>query len=141
MTGRNNMNTTLANGIEWVGYIDWTVRDFHGYATDRGSSYNSYLIQDEKTTLIDAVKAPYAKNLLEKISAHARLSDLEYVVCNHAEPDHSGGLPLLTKSCPKLKVVCNAKCRDALSKHYDTADWEFKVIEDGETLSIGKRTL
>jgi flavorubredoxin len=135
------MNTTLKDGIDWVGYIDWTVRDFHGYKTESGSTYNAYLIRDEHSAVIDAVKAPYVDKLIARIEALAELNSIHYVVCNHAEPDHSGGLPGLMAACPHAKLVCNAKCRDTLEKHYDTSAWEWHIVEDGDTISLGKRTL
>lgn len=135
------MNTTLKEGIDWVGYIDWTVRDFHGYKTESGSTYNAYLIRDEKTAVIDAVKAPYVGKYLDHIRALTDLGKIDYIVCNHAEPDHSGGLPATMKACPQAELVCNAKCKVALELHYDTADWKWHVVEDGDELSLGKRTL
>jgi flavorubredoxin len=135
------MNTTLKDGIDWVGYIDWTVRDFHGYKTESGSTYNAYLIRDEQCAVIDAVKAPYTDKLIAHIEALTDLNRIDYVVCNHAEPDHSGGLPGLMAVCPNAKLVCNAKCRNALEKHYDTASWSWHVVEDGDTISLGRRTL
>lgn len=135
------MNITLKENIEWVGYIDWTVRDFHGYKTESGSTYNAYLIRDEKNAVIDAVKAPFVGKYLEHIEALTPLDSIDYVICNHAEPDHSGGLPATMEACPNAKLVCNAKCRDALEKHFDTSSWEWLVVEDGDTLSLGKRTL
>ncbi|MBN2686429.1 MAG: FprA family A-type flavoprotein [Pontiellaceae bacterium] len=135
------MNITLKEGIDWVGYIDWTVRDFHGYKTESGSTYNAYLIRDEKTAVIDAVKAPYAKKYLEHIQALAPLESIDYIVCNHAEPDHSGGLPAAMAACPNATLVCNAKCKIALEKHYDTTGWKWQTVDDGDTISLGKRTL
>lgn len=135
------MSTTLCKGIHWVGYVDWTVRDFHGYATDRGSTYNAYLVQDEKTALIDTVKAPYAEKLLEHIRAHVDPVAVDYVVCNHAEPDHAGSLPVVMKACPKAELVCDARCRDALSRHVDTSAWRFRIVAEGDTLSLGRRSL
>ncbi len=135
------MNITLKDGIDWVGYIDWTVRDFHGYKTDSGSTYNAYLIRDEKIAVIDAVKAPYVEKYLDHIRALTDLGKIDYIVCNHAEPDHSGGLPAAMKACPQAELVCNAKCKVALEMHYDTAAWKWHVIEDGDELSLGKRTL
>ena len=79
------MNTSLCKNIDWVGYVDSDVRDFHGYKTDRGSTYNSYLIRDEKTALIDTVKAPFVDVLLDHIVALTPLADIDYVICNHAE--------------------------------------------------------
>ncbi len=135
------MNITLKDGIDWVGYIDWTVRDFHGYKTESGSTYNAYLIRDEKTAVIDAVKAPYVEKYIDHIRALTDLSQIDYVVCNHAEPDHSGGLPSVMEACPQAELVCNAKCKVALEKHYDTAAWKWHVVEDGDTISLGRRTL
>ena len=135
------MNITLKEGIDWVGYVDWTVRDFHGYKTESGSTYNAYLIRDEKTAIIDSVKAPYVHKLIEHVSALASLESVDYVVCNHAEPDHSGGLPALMAACPHAELVCNAKCKVALEKHYATESWNWKVVADGEVISLGKRSL
>jgi flavorubredoxin len=135
------MNITLKDGIDWVGYVDWTVRDFHGYKTESGSTYNAYLIRDEKIAVIDSVKAPYAKKYLAHIRALVDLEKIDYIVCNHAEPDHSGGLPATMAACPQAELVCNAKCKVALEKHYDTSGWKWHVVDDGDTLSLGKRTL
>jgi flavorubredoxin len=135
------MNITLKEGIDWVGYIDWTVRDFHGYKTESGSTYNAYLIRDEKIAIIDAVKAPYVGKYLEHIKALVPLESIDYIVCNHAEPDHSGGLPAAMAACSNATLVCNAKCKIALEKHYDTSDWTWQIVGDGDTISLGNRTL
>jgi flavorubredoxin len=135
------VSNVLAEGISWVGYVDREIRDFHGYQTLRGSTYNAYLVQDDKTALIDAVKGPFASYLIDNIKNLADLDSVDYVVCNHAEPDHSGGLPAVMDAIKGAELVCNAKCKDALSMHYDTSGWNFKVVEDGEELSLGKRTL
>lgn len=135
------MRTMLTDGIYWVGYVDWTVRDFHGYRTERGSTYNAYLVMDEKNALIDSVKAPYVEVLLDHVREHIALDQIDYLICNHAEPDHSGSLPGLVRACPNATVVCNAKCQAALSEHYDTTGWPFRIIGDTESLSLGTRTL
>lgn len=146
------MNTQLREGIEWVGFVDWTVRDFHGYATGRGSTYNAYLVrgaaatgepnsEPTKTALIDAVKAPYADELLRRVANLTPLDKVDYVVCNHAETDHAGGLPAVVAACPNAEVVCNKTCREALGRHFDTSAWRFRVVADGESLSLGRRTL
>ncbi|HCF57786.1 MAG TPA: MBL fold metallo-hydrolase, partial [Myxococcales bacterium] len=140
-TGGFRMNRTIKDDICWVGFVDWNVRDFHGYETRRGSSYNAYLVLDEKPALIDAVKGPYAPELLAHVAERIDPGKLAYVVCNHAEPDHSGGLPAVMKACPQAELVCNAKCRESLSMHFDTSAWRFKVVADGETLSLGRRAL
>ena len=87
------MNRTLPKGIDSVGYVDWTVRDFHSYITNRGTTYNAYLARDEKTALIDTVKAPFLDDLPENVSALTEPSSVDYVICNHAEPGHFGTLP------------------------------------------------
>lgn len=136
------MNTELLPGINWVGYVDWSVRDFHGYHTKRGSTYNSYLVKGaQKVAVIDAVKAPYVAKLLSNIEALIPLAQVNYVVCNHAEPDHSGGLPALMQACPNAVLLCNAKCKDALAHHYDTVNWKIEVVSDGQTVDLGGRTL
>ena len=135
------MNTKLKENIDWVGYIDWTVRDFHGYRTESGSTYNAYLIRDEKCAVIDAVKAPFVDKYIERIAALTALDNIQYVVCNHAEPDHSGGLPGIMAACPRAVLVCNDKCRDTLEKHYDTSGWKWHVVDDGDEISLGRRTL
>jgi len=135
------MNRSLSEAVKWVGYIDWSIRDFHGYVTDRGSTYNAYLIQDEKTVLIDTVKAPYVDTLLRNIRECTDLSAIDYVVCNHAEPDHSGGLPVVMAACPQAELICDEKCKAILGMHYDTSSWRFRIVKTGDSVSIGKRTL
>jgi flavorubredoxin len=135
------MNTALREGIHWVGCVDWTVRDFHGYQTDRGSSYNAYLVLDEKPALIDTVKEAFADECLAHVRVHAPTDRIAYVVCNHAEPDHSGGLPRVMDACPNAELVCDAKCRDTLARHYDTRGWRFRLVKTGDALSLGRRTL
>lgn len=135
------MKTQLAENIDWVGYVDWTVRDFHGYVTDRGSTYNAYLVRDEKTALIDTVKAPYAEYLIENIAHLTELDQVDYLVCNHAEPDHTGAMPAVIQALPNVTVVCDKKCQAALAQHYDTSEWKFEIVKEGDTLSLGKRTL
>jgi len=135
------METRLRDNIDWVGYVDWTVRDFHGYLTGRGSTYNAYLIRDEKTALIDTVKGPYFEHLLRNIGTLTDLRNVDYVVCNHAEVDHSGALPQVMAALPNATLVCDEKCRQALSMHFDTSSWKFRIVATGDTISLGKRTL
>ncbi|MCK4627092.1 MAG: FprA family A-type flavoprotein [Phycisphaerae bacterium] len=135
------MNTTLCENIDWVGYVDWTVRDFHGYNTDRGATYNAYLIRDEKTALIDTVKAPFADRLLQNIAALTDLTSVDYVVCNHAEPDHAGGMAQVLEILPNAILVCDKKCEAALGRYHDTSRWKTRIVATGDTISLGKRTL
>ena len=99
------MNEVICDGVYEVGFVDWNIRDFHSYVTDRGATYNSYLVMDEKIALIDAVKAPYWKELLAHIEAVTDPANVDYIICNHAEPDHAGALPDILKVMPKAVVV------------------------------------
>jgi len=134
------MNVKLRDGIDWVGYVDWTLRDFHSYVTTRGATYNAYLVRDEKTALVDAVKAQFVDRLLANVSALVALDNVDYVICNHAEPDHSGGLTRVMKALPNATLVCDAKCAQILSAYYDTTDWKMQIVSTGDTLSLGKRS-
>jgi flavorubredoxin len=135
------MDITLRENIDWVGYVDWTIRDFHSYDTERGATYNAYLIRDEKTALIDAVKAPYADDLLAKISALCPPEKIDYIVCNHAEPDHSGALPRVLAAMPRAMLVCDKKCAEILAEHYDASAWKMRIVTTGDAISLGRRTL
>jgi len=131
----------IADRVYWVGCVDWNVRDFHGYNTDRGATYNAYLVQDEKTALVDTVKDRYADPLLKNIATLTDLSRVDYVVSNHAEPDHAGALATVMKALPNARLVCNKKCLTALSQHFDTSGWEVETVSSGDTISLGRRTL
>jgi flavorubredoxin len=135
------MNRTLLENIDWVGYIDWNIRDFHSYETFRGATYNSYLIRDDKTVLIDTVKAPYAEYLLNRINEINDPEKIDYIVCNHAEPDHSGALPLVLKALPNATLLCNKKCSEVLAGYYDTSNWRMEIVDETSVISLGNRSL
>jgi flavorubredoxin len=135
------MNRQIIDNIYWTGYIDWNIRDFHSYETFRGATYNSYLIRDNKTALIDAVKAPYAEHLLKQIGDICDPASINYVVCNHAEPDHSGALPVVLKALPNATLLCNKKCNEVLAGYYDTSDWRMEIVDESRVISLGKRSL
>ncbi len=135
------MNTTLRENIDWVGAVDWNVRDFHSYDTERGTTYNAYLVRDEKTALIDTVKAPFAPELLERVAALVDLNRVDYVVCNHAELDHAGALPEVLRAMPQATLVCDKKCAAALADHFDTSAWKLQVVAGGVQIPLGRRTL
>jgi flavorubredoxin len=134
--------TEILPGIYSVGVVDWNVRNFHGhtYTTQRGSSYNAYLIVDEKVALVDTVYGPFAQELIDNISSIIPVEKIDYIIANHVETDHSGALPALTKLCPKAKVLGTAKCKDGLYKNY-YGSWDFQVVKTHDQLKLGKRTL
>eukprot|EP01156_Anaeramoeba_ignava_P020946 Anaeramoba_ignava/c17705_g1_i1.p1 GENE.c17705_g1_i1~~c17705_g1_i1.p1 ORF type:complete len:511 (-),score=87.04 c17705_g1_i1:116-1648(-) len=142
-TVENYQTVKIKEGIHWCGVIDWDLRDFHGYRTTRGGTYNSYFIQDEESVLIDTVKQPFVERYLKKVKSlvNGDLKKIKYLVCQHVEMDHSSALPSVMQACPHLTVVCTELCKQVLEKHYDISQWKFKIVADGETLKLGKRSL
>jgi flavorubredoxin len=136
------MSITIKNNISWVGKIDWELRKFHGdeYSTHNGSSYNSYLIQEEKVALIDTVWQPFAKEFVENLAREIDLTKIDYVICNHAENDHSGALPLLMEQIPGVPIYCTKNGVKSLKGLYHQ-DWNFQVVKTGDTLSLGTKEL
>ena len=129
----------LKENIYWLGGIDWNLRNFHGYLTQRGSTYNAYLIIDEKITLIDTVKHYLYDEMLERISHIIDPAKIDYIISNHVEMDHTGSLPkLLEIASPQIVTSPNGK--KGLTAHFKK-DWNFKVVKSGDTLNIGKRNL
>lgn len=133
--------TEIKPDVYWVGGIDWTERNFHGYTTDRGSTYNAYLILDEKITLIDTCKPPFADELLERIADVIDPAKIDYVISNHVEQDHSGAIPAIMAAAPNAKIVTSdPHGLKGLKAHYSEA-YEYIPVKTGDTLNIGKRTL
>ncbi len=131
----------LKKDIYWVGGIDWDLRSFHGYLTQRGSTYNAYLIIDEKITLIDTVKYYLGDEMLERISHIVDPAQIDYIVSNHVEMDHSGGLPQIKEVAKDATIITSSpKGEQGLKTHYKK-DWAFNAVKTGETLNIGKRNL
>src|SRR4030043_149243 len=97
----------IVKDIFWVGVVDWNIRDFHGYITNRGTQYNSYLIQDDKNALVDTVKHNFTETLLANIDSVMSLESVNYIVVNHVEPDHSGALPEVAKKLKNAIIVCS----------------------------------
>lgn len=136
------MKYEIFPNVYWVGKIDWELRKFHGeeYSTHRGSSYNSYLIQDDKTVLIDTVWLPFAKEFVDNLGQTIDLGSIDYIIANHAETDHSGALPELMRRIPGTPVYCTANGVKSLKGHYHE-DWNFQVVKTGDTLSLGSKQL
>lgn len=133
-------NIAIAKGVYSVGAVDWTMRDFHGYGTPRGITYNAYLIVDEKICLIDTVKAPFASELLERISQIVDPAKIDYIVCNHTEPDHASALPIIMEKAPQAKVVLTSQGKDSIVKHYNK-EYDFQVVKEGDSLDLGANKL
>lgn len=130
----------LRENIWWVGAIDWDLRNFHGYLTQRGSTYNAYLIIDEKVTLIDNVKYYLYDELLARISSVIDPSRIDVIIQNHVEMDHSSSLPMLMKLVPRAKIYTNANGIKGLKAHFKQ-EWDFQEIKSGDSINIGKRDL
>ncbi|MGM0432491.1 MAG: anaerobic nitric oxide reductase flavorubredoxin [Spirochaetota bacterium] len=132
------MKKQLKNQVYWVGKVDWELQKFHGneYSTHSGSTYNSYLIQGEKTVLIDTVWRPYAEEFVANLSSEIDLQSIDYIVVNHGEVDHSGALPELMKHIPETPIYCTAQAVTSLKGQYHQ-DWNFQVVKTGDTLDVG----
>ncbi len=126
--------------IYWVGGVDWDIRNFHGYSTNRGTTYNSYLIIDKKITLVDTVKHYLFDEMISRIKEIIDPSKIDYIISNHVEMDHSGSIPKLLEICPNAKVFTSPRGEKGLSRHYKK-DLNFKIVKTGDKLNIGKRTL
>ena len=136
------MSFNVKNKIYWVGKIDWELRKFHGdeYSTHRGSSYNSYLIKEDKVALIDTVWRPFAREFVKNLANEIDLNKIDYIIANHAESDHSGALPELMRLIPDTPIYCTKNGVKSLKGHYHH-DWDFQVVKTGDKLSLGKKEL
>lgn len=136
------MSIKINDTVTWVGKTDWELRSFHGeeYSTHKGTSYNSYLIRDEKIVLIDTVWKPFSKEFVESLKEEIDLNKIDYIISNHSEIDHSGALPELMKEIPNTPIFCT-KCGARFLKAHYHQDWDFREVKTGDTLDIGKNKL
>lgn len=134
------MSFKLKDGLTWVGKIDWELRTFHGqeYSTHKGTSYNSYLIQDEKTVLLDTVWLPFAREFVENLEREIPLPTIDAIIITHGEIDHSGALPELMKRIPETPIYCTANAVKSLKGQFHQ-EWNFKVVKTGDKLNIGSK--
>ena len=126
--------------IYWVGGIDWNLRNFHGYKTYRGTTYNSYLIMDKKITLIDTVKHYLFDEMISRIKEIVDPKKIDYIISNHVEMDHSGSLPKMHEICPNAEVITSTRGEKGLKLHYNE-DFNFRAVKSDDSINIGKRTL
>jgi len=132
------MKKQIRNNVHWVGKVDWELQRFHGdeYSTHNGSTYNAYLIQEEKNVLVDTVWMPFADEFVENLSKEIDLEKIDYIVINHGEVDHSGALPALMKHIPNKPIYCTANAVKSLKGQYHQ-DWNFNVVKTGDKIDIG----
>jgi anaerobic nitric oxide reductase flavorubredoxin len=132
----------LMAGVYWVGAVDWNLRHFHGfsYSIHRGTTYNSYLIVDDKIALVDCVYHPFSKEMIDEISEVVEPSRIDYIIANHLEPDHSSGIMDLLEVAPKAKVYGTARCKQGLERYYNYTG-NFNAVKTGDKLNLGRRTL
>ena len=133
------MSIHVKNNITWVGQRDWEVRDFHGteYKTLRGSSYNSYLIKEEKNVLIDTVDHKFSREFVTNLMQEIDLNKLDYIIINHAEEDHAGALTELMSHIPNTPIYCTENAIDSINGHHHHPEWNFNVVKTGDSLDIG----
>ncbi len=131
----------ITEKVYWVGAIDWGVRDFHGYLTSRGSTYNAFLIIDEKVTLVDTVKKPFMKEMLARISSVIPIEKIDYIISNHSEMDHTGCLPDLIDLAKPEKVFASSMGKKALGRHFYFDEDVVTPVKNGESISLGESTM
>ena len=136
------MGKKVTDKVTWVGKIDWELVTFHGneLSTFRGSSYNSYLVRDQKTVLIDTCWLPFDKEFVANLEREINLEQIDYIVMNHNEIDHSGALPALMERLPNVPIYCTKKGEGIIRGHYHK-DWNFVNVKTGDTLDLGENKL
>lgn len=130
----------LADGINWVGVVDWNIHDFHGYVTRRGTSYNSYLIRDKQNALVDTVKYTFSDEFVKKLREIIDLEKLQYIIINHLEKDHSSSLPIIAKLAKNATIITSQKGKEAIFEHYGS-NYNIKTVKTGDEIVLGNRTL
>jgi len=133
--------TEIKENVYWVGAVDWNIRDFHGYSTYKGTTYNAYLVMDDKTTLFDTVKGGFKDDLLYHVGEVTDPEKIDYIVVNHVELDHSGCLPEIIDIVKPEKVFCSPMGEKALNTHFHRPDWPLEVVKSGDTLRLGQKTV
>ncbi len=134
--------TEIKKNIYWVGGVDWDIRDFHGYSTPSGTTYNAYLLTDEKTVLFDTVKKPLMGDMCAHIKKIVDLEKIDWIVVNHVEMDHSGALPEMIELIKPEKIICSANGKRALHAHFaGSEDWPIEVVKSGDEIKTGEKTV
>ncbi len=133
------MKKVIKNNVSWLGYIDWELDSFHGddYSISNGSSQNAYLIEEEKTVLVDTVWAPHRFEFVENLKKEIDLQKIDYIIANHGEVDHSGALAVLMEEIPGTPIYCTEQAVKSLEGQYGKHGWNFQVVKTGDSLDIG----
>lgn len=132
----------IKKDIFWVGCVDYDHRDFHGYSrSPEGSTYNAYLIRDEKNVLMDTVYPGWAGNMLCRIAKIMDPEKIDYIVCNHMEPDHAGSLAEVVARVKPEKIFVSTLGYKSMQGYFDCKDWPIEVVKSGDKLNIGKRNI
>jgi flavorubredoxin len=131
----------IKDKIYWVGAIDWNVRDFHGYSTYKGTTYNAYLVKDEKIALFDTVKKSHVNDLIHHIRQLVDPTEIDYLIVNHVEMDHSGALPEMIELIKPEKIFCSKMGLKAIEEHFHPQNWPLVAVENGQTISLGTKTV
>ncbi len=132
----------IKKDIYWVGAVDYNNRDFHGYSVSpKGSTYNAYVVKDEKTVLFDTVSSHCTDTLLCRLAHVTPLEKVDYIVCNHLELDHAGALAELVERCKPEKIFCSAMGLKSMAGYFDISNWPVEAVANGAEISIGKRTI
>lgn len=127
--------------IYWVGVIDWAVRDFHGYVTPNGTTYNNYLVLDDQITLLDTVKHDFSEITIDNIKSLIDPSKIKNIIINHIENDHTSSIGDIMHLTPNATIYITEKGKKGLDRFFDTSKWGIRIVKTGDTLNIGKRTL
>ncbi|MGC4019714.1 MAG: MBL fold metallo-hydrolase [Muricomes sp.] len=133
------MKKHVKNNVYWVGFMDWELEKFHGdeYSINHGSSQNAYLIKEEKTVLIDTVWKPHSTEFIDNLEKEIDLKEIDFIVANHGEVDHSGSLPALMEKIPGTPIYCTANGVKSLVGQYHHPEWNYQVVKTGDSVDIG----
>ena len=133
------MKKRIKNNVYWVGKIDWELESFHGadYSINNGSSQNAYLIEEEKTVLIDTVWRPHSTEFVDNLSKETDLDKIDFIIMNHGEVDHSGSLPTLMEKIPNTPIYCTANAVKSLTGQYHHPEWNYRPVKTGDSIDIG----
>lgn len=133
------MKKQVKNNVSWIGYTDWELESFHGddFSIMNGSSQNAYLVQEEKTVLIDTIWTPHRFEFVENLKKEIDLEKIDFIVANHGECDHSGSLPALMKEIPDTPIYCTANAVKSIEGQYGKLGWNFHIVKTGDSVDVG----